>query len=85
VQELGGSIARQVDKLANGNIPYHKRHAQFMNVVGRGGRKLSAFWFSKRLNFSGSSALFQNFVKSMKIQGVRDLYSGTGCRSVIRW
>ena len=31
VQEMGGSIARQITKLANGNTPYHERHAQFMN------------------------------------------------------
>jgi len=31
VQELGGSTARQIAKLASRNIPYHKHHAQFMN------------------------------------------------------
>jgi len=31
VQELGGSTARQLAKLANGNTPYHRHHAQFMN------------------------------------------------------
>ena len=40
MQELGGSIARQVAKLASGNIPYHRCHAQFMN--GTGGMKFSA-------------------------------------------
>jgi len=30
VQELGGSIPRQTAKLANGNIPYHRCHAQFI-------------------------------------------------------
>jgi len=27
VQELGGSTARQIAQLANGNIPRHRRHA----------------------------------------------------------
>jgi len=36
VQELGRSTTRQTAKLASGNIPYHKRHAQFMNGVGWG-------------------------------------------------
>jgi len=31
VQELGGNIASQIAKLANGKIPYHKSHAEFMN------------------------------------------------------
>jgi len=37
---LGGSIARQIAKLANRNIPYHECHAQFMNVGWLGGRKI---------------------------------------------
>jgi len=36
VQELGGSTARQIAKLANGNIPYHRCRAQFLNGVGGG-------------------------------------------------
>jgi len=31
VQELGGRTARQIAKLANGNIPYLRRRAQFIN------------------------------------------------------
>jgi len=44
VQELGENIARQIAKLVKRNIPYHKRHAQFMNRVGQGGRRLSALF-----------------------------------------
>jgi len=47
----GGSIARQIDKLANGNMPYH-RHAEFTNRVGWGAGGLSAFLFSKGFDSS---------------------------------
>ena len=40
MQELGGSTARQTARLASGNIPYHRCHAQLI----KGGRTLS-FWF----------------------------------------
>jgi len=43
VQELGSSIRRQLAKLANGNIPYHKHHAAFRNGGWQGGRRLLAF------------------------------------------
>jgi len=33
-------------RLASGNIPYHGRHAQFMNGGWPGGRKRLAFQFS---------------------------------------
>ena len=44
MQGLGGSTARQIAKVANGNIPYHRHHTQFMNRGWRGGR--NAFFFS---------------------------------------
>jgi len=46
VQELGESIARQIATQANGNILYHKHHAQFMNGIGRGKKAIgsSVFW-----------------------------------------
>ena len=43
MQEVGGSLARQIAKLDNGNIPYHKHHAQFMNGGWPGGE---SYWLS---------------------------------------
>ena len=71
VQELGGSIARQIVKLANRNIPYHRSHAQFINGGRPRGRNPSALLFSVglnpllfgNLNFSGSLVFFVNFMK----------------------
>ena len=57
MQELGGSTARQRAKLAHGNIPYHRRHAQVMNEVGQGGGTLSS---------SMSSNFFRHSMKSAK-------------------
>ena len=37
MQELGGSTARQIAKLVNGNVPYHRCHAQFRNGGWPGG------------------------------------------------
>jgi len=52
-----------------------------------GGRRLSAFHFSMSFNplLSMSSAFWGHLMKFAKIQGVRDLCSGTGCGSVIEW
>jgi len=50
VQELGGSTASQLAKLANGNIPYLRCHTQFMNRGWLGGRKLFAMLLSGSLN-----------------------------------
>jgi len=47
---MGGSIARQRAKLANGNIPYHRHHADFMNAGWPGHRKLSVLLLSRSLN-----------------------------------
>ena len=33
MQELGESTTRQITRLANGKIPYHKSHAKSMNGV----------------------------------------------------
>jgi len=56
----GGSIARQTAKLADGNIPYHKRHAPFMNGVGQEKNDIG-FWVSG--SFSNLFlARSQNFV-----------------------
>jgi len=41
----GGSLARQTAKLANGNIPYHKRRAQFMNGFGQGEKAIGSSQF----------------------------------------
>ena len=45
MQELGESIVIQTAKQANGNIPHHKCHAQFMNGGLLGDRELSALLF----------------------------------------
>ena len=50
MQKLGWSIARQTTKLANGSIPYHESHAQFMNGVWLGGRNLFALLLSGSLH-----------------------------------
>jgi len=47
VRELGKSIARQIAKLANGNIPYNKSRDQVMKGVGQRknvNRLLIFFW-----------------------------------------
>jgi len=57
----GGIIAGQLAKLANGNIPYHRCHAQSTNGAWLGGRKISAFLsFHEFLNplLAGSLNLF---------------------------
>jgi len=66
VQELGKSTLRLIAKLVNGNIPYHRHHAQVMNGVGRGGG-LSAFWFSRVSNLllAGNSNFFQAVNRSL--------------------
>jgi len=43
MQELGGSTPRQTAKMTNGNIPYHRCHAQFVNGDWPGGRRLLFF------------------------------------------
>jgi len=88
VQELGGSIARQIAKLASGNIPYHGRHAHFVSGgVGCWSRKLSALLVSVSSNplLSGISNFLGNFVK-FRISGVPACCPlGTDCELVIRW
>ena len=83
MQELGGSTGRQTARLANGNIPYQRHHAQLRNGGLPGGRKLSALLISMSSNplLSGSLKFFRNFV----ILVFHDYYLGSGCESVIRW
>ena len=84
-------------KLAHGNIPQHRRHAQVMNRGWLEGRNLFfSFSFpvsmnpllSSSLTFSESSVFFKSFAKFMKSASSR-FYSccssGTGCESVIGW
>jgi len=63
VQELGGSIAGQIAKLANGNIPYYRCQVYDLRLAK--GRKLSALLVSVSLNplLSGSSNFFGSFAK----------------------
>jgi len=75
VQELGGSTATQVAKLANRNIPYHGRHAQFTNGGWLGAGILFFPLFSVSLVF------FESSTKSA-ISVFRDCYLGTDCKLV---
>jgi len=63
VQELGGSTARQPAKLACGNTPYHRCHAQSVNGDWPESRKLSADLVSVSSNplLSGSLNFFWDF------------------------
>jgi len=86
VQELGGSTARQIAKLANRNIPYHRHHAQFTKAGWPGDRDLlfcvglNAL-LSESSNFSSSSGLFGGFAKFTKssMSGFHDRFMGTDC------
>jgi len=40
VQKLGGSTARQIARMANGNIAYHRDHAHFHERGFARGRRL---------------------------------------------
>ena len=80
VQQLGGSTARQIAKMASGNIPYHGHHAQFRNRGWPGGRKLWALLVFQE--FRGFFCI--TFVKfSNSHLASYDCCSGTDCRSVI--
>jgi len=56
-------MARQMAKLANGNIPYHRSHGHFINGVGQGAgicflsSRSSDPLLSGSSNFSGSLGL----------------------------
>jgi len=83
VQELGGSIARQIAKLADRNIPHHRCHAQFMNGSLLGGRRLLAL-----LTSVSSNPLLprgSNFWGKFRILGFCDCCLRIGCELVIRW
>jgi len=83
-----GSIARQIAKLANRNIPYHRHHAQFMSRGWLEGRKLFLFSvglhpvLSRSLNFSRSLVFFGSIVKFRRSASsrFRDHWSETGCK-----
>ena len=64
MKELGGSIARQIAMLAIRYTPYHKHHAQFMNLGWPRGSDLSAFLISGSSNpvLSGNLAFLADFV-----------------------
>ena len=90
MQKLVRSIARQ-PKLANGNIPYHRCHAQFMNedwpgaaifffLTSRSSNPLS----SGSLNLLGSWIVFRSFMKFI-ISGFCDRCLGTICKLVNGW
>jgi len=72
VQQLGGSTVRNTAKLANGNIPYHRHRAQFMNGDWTGAREFFSFslksvslnpLWCRSSNFSRNSVSFRNFTK----------------------
>ena len=67
MQELGGSTARQLAKLASGNIQYHRHYAQFMYRSSPAGRNLSFSLVSGSLNplLARSSNFFQAVNRSL--------------------
>ena len=88
VQELGGSTARQ--QLGNGDIPYHRHHAQYINGGCPGSK--SSFCGS---SYSGSSVFspwVQQVVQNLWVQQnawvlgnpLCDRCLGIGCKLVIR-
>jgi len=77
MQELGGSLARQIAKLANAIFPYHRCYAEFMNGGWPGDRKLFALLFSMSLDPLLSRSL--NFFKNLMISDFCDPFSGIGC------
>jgi len=94
VQELGGSTDRQIAQLVNGNIPYHRRYAQFMNGGWAGSRKHSALIrefessLVREFEVFREFGLFQEFCENSQkslSSGFRNLCSGTDCESVIGW
>ena len=70
MQELGGSTARQISKLADGSIPYHGSHARFINGGWLGGRNLlfsfTWIWIVSSQRFQKCSP-FQEFCNIHKI------------------
>jgi len=69
--QLMSRCAGAGSKLANENIPHHRCHAQLMAGAGWGGRRLSAFCFSR------------GFLNSF-LAGSLNFFGG-GCELVIRW
>jgi len=69
VQELGGSIARWIAKLAGGNIPCHRHRTQFIKGGWRGGGK-KFFCSSHFLELK--SSFIQEFKLFWEFSGIRD-------------
>jgi len=82
-------MARHIDQLASGNIPYHGHHAQLRNEGWPGDRNRSAFLFAVSLNplWCRRSNFFRSFSKFAKSESSRfhDHCLGTDYESVIRW
>ena len=79
MQELRGSTTRQLAKLADGNIPYHRHHAQFTNGSWPGAGRLSALLVPVSSNPILSREclnFFRNLAK-LVICGLCDCYSRT--------
>ena len=92
MQDLGGSIARQIAKLANRNIPYRGCHVQSMNEGWPRGRNLSfSFSWVQILSCPGvwtlPGAWFFSGVLPAKSasSGFCNRCSGTDSELVIRW
>jgi len=81
-------MARQ-PKLANGNIPYHRRHTQFMNWSWPGCRNLSDFLFSVNSNplFAGVQSFSEVFKihKNMWVWGSTVTAQGLTVNPVHKW
>jgi len=90
VRELGGSTARQPAKLANRNIPYHRRRAQFVDggwpgrVVGSGISAFQLFWEFKSSLVREFELCWEFHEKSANLVFC-DHCLGTGRGSVVGW
>ena len=65
MQELGGSTARRIAKLANGYNPYHRHHTQLMNGGGQ-----EALCSSHFCEFESSLVLEFEFFQEIQDFGV---------------
>jgi len=71
VQELGGSTARNIAKVASGNTPSHRLHAQFINGGWLGVRnplfqQFQLSFLVREFELFQEFHLFQEFVKFKK-------------------
>jgi len=85
-------MARQPVKVGNGNIPYHRHHAQYINGGYPGGSALSALFvsmslnplWSRSLNFLGKFCKIHDFWGSaVTAQGLAVNQSSGGEKSCI--